>query len=407
MRHDLKIGYASLSHIGTFWIVFLFTTLYFGSHFVVNIGVKITPTDIAILVGFTFLLIINQFKFEIDKNVSLLFILFLVNFLVEMLSVTIIDLGDTENITLGVAIIRNAILVFLVSQIKYDYKMVCKWIVITGIVFSIIGIVGYIKSLLNYAEIVSNPDLWQPHLFYTLDMGILRLQGLREDPNFFFLVNLIPLFLSISMIREKKSLFSILMFAIILIASLLTFSRTGIILLGLLFLIIIFQKLNFKKMLLFLIVIILLMVVSIILNAYDIPNLYDIFIYRFEKGIETGGSYRMELWKTAWSGFQESIIFGKGGRYVLRKAGNYTHNDYLEMLSSHGIIGFGFMIILYVFILLLIKAKYKLFKKNDLFTSSSYLFIFMLVASIFFTIYYNPFIWFPVAFIFSEGTKHG
>ncbi len=138
-------------------------------------------------------------------------------------------------------------------------------------------------------------------------------------------------------------------------------------------------------------------------RVYELPTLYDIFSTRFVSGIETGGSDRLLLWKTAWEGFQSSVVWGKGGRYVFKEAGIYAHNDFLEMLSSHGIIGFIFMSIAYFYIVYFIKLKYKLCKENHLFISSSFLFALMLVASCFFTVYYNPFLWFPVALIFSVG----
>ncbi len=96
------------------------------------------------------------------------------------------------------------------------------------------------------------------------------------------------------------------------------------------------------------------------------PTLGGVLRYRFETGFETGGSGRLDLWKTAWEGFQKSIIWGNGGKYVLRKAGNYAHNDYLEILSSHGLIGFVAMAFLYLYILIFIKRNYKGISRNSL-----------------------------------------
>lgn len=390
--------------LGILLILLLFGSMYLGTNFVLDVGIKISPTDIAILILLFLSPRIKHFNFKINKYTVILLMLIFIGFLLEMLSVVVVDNGDPENITLGIALLRNAVLIFLISQINYDYKKLSRWIVILGVFSSIVAIAGYVKAVSNYAVILSNKLLWHPGIFYSLDnIGVLRLQGFRENPNFFFLINLIPLFLSISIMREKKNLFSVLMFAIILTASLLTFSLTGTILLGLLLLIIILHKFNLKKLLLIFVVSISIIIISnYIANVYEIPGHYKVIISRFAKAVETGGSSRIHLWKTAWDGFQESVIFGQGGRYVLRETGVYAHNDYLEMLSSHGLTGFTFMAMLYLYILFFIKTRYRSFKDNYLFTSSSLLFIFMLIASFSFTIYYSPLIWFPVALIFSK-----
>ena len=134
----------------------------------------------------------------------------------------------------------------------------------------------------------------------------------------------------------------------------------------------------------------------------DVPTVYEVLQGRYEKGIETGGSGRLKTWDVAEEGFTESFIIGQGGRYTLRKIGRYTHNDYLEMLANHGLIGFAGMIVLFLYILLFIAVRYRVLRPDLLITSCSCLFPTMLVASLFFTIYYNPYIWFVVAILFSR-----
>ncbi len=389
---------------GTLLILFLFSSLYLGTNFAFDLGIIITPSDLTILAFLIFLPVIKQFKFRLNKHVLILFALIFISFLLETISALLRDLP--QNLTLGIALLRNGALIFLILQVNYDYKKLSKWIVLSGVFFSIIAIAGFVNSLLNYRKIIFNQNLWDPGIFYTLDQGILRLQGLKEDPNFFFIINLIPLFFSISLIREKRNFFSISMFSIILTASFLTFSRTGMVLLGLLLIIIILKEFNLKKIFLTSVIILTIIFLStFISNIFSVPSITKVITFRFEKAVETGGSHRIYYWEVAWKGFENSIIFGNGGRYTLRKAGNYAHNDYLEMLSSHGLMGFGLMSILYLYVFLFIKTKYKLFRENYLFTSSSQLFVFMLIASFFFTIYYSPSIWFSVALIFSARDK--
>ncbi len=391
--------------IGNTSILFLFASMYLGSKFVLDLGVKISPTDLAILVCLLVMIFLTRFRLTLGKNTGVLILLILSNVIIEFVSVIVVDGGDPDNITLGIAIIRNCMMVFVISQLHFDQRATMKRIVLLGGFVSIISIFGYVKSLFSYKTIIANPDMWRPEIFYTLGMGgVMRLQGLREDPNFFFIVNLIPLVFSLYLMRQKKNYSSIIFFPVIFIASLLTFSRTGAILLVLVTLIIFFRWMSLRKIVISIILVGSVMAAShYFVRVYELPTLYDIFSTRFVSGIETGGSDRLLLWKTAWEGFQSSVVWGKGGRYVFKEAGIYAHNDFLEMLSSHGIIGFIFMSIAYFYIVYFIKLKYKLCKENHLFISSSFLFALMLVASCFFTVYYNPFLWFPVALIFSVG----
>ena len=79
------------------------------------------------------------------------------------------------------------------------------------------------------------------------------------------------------------------------------------------------------------------------------------------------------------------------------------------MLSSHGLVGFTLMIGTWLYVIAFLASRFIRGRAVPLFAYSSLIFLIMLGASLFFTIYYSPFIWFPVALIFTvkEGDWAG
>ena len=61
------------------------------------------------------------------------------------------------------------------------------------------------------------------------------------------------------------------------------------------------------------------------------------------RGLESGGSGRLETWKATWSLFLAQPIFGVGFRAheVVLKVASSAHNGYLALLAEIGIIGFA------------------------------------------------------------------
>ncbi len=423
---------------GTFLIFLLFSSLHLGKLFFIDIGVKITPTDIVILVSLFLLLRVNKFRLKPDKYIVILIALFSASSLLEITDALIRDMP--ENITLGIAMLRNCALIVLVSQLAYDYKKLSRWIVFSGVFFSIVALIGYLIAALHLTAIAIDYKLWAPDIFILYDR-LLRLTGLAGDPNIFFLVNLLPLILSTQIIREKKNALFILVFIVLLTASILTFSRTGIVILGLYFLLKVLWKGSVRKIISIIIIAIMLLAISdYILGYFHLSKPSAIFIPRFTSAIKNIRKDRAYIWRPAWEGFRESPVFGKGGRYTSKIVDTAigaheevryllgpqnkilkrtiivypegakviklsSHNDYLEILSTHGIAGFSLMIIMYLYIMIFIKIRYKLFKENYVFTTGCQIFFLMLAAAFFHLIYYVPYIWFYVALIFSVMDK--
>ena len=391
----------------TFLAFLLYASLYFGDNFNFNLGVKISFADLILLLFFGWIVLTSSLSIRFSPRLIPLFILMGLCASVEFLSLIVIDLGDTENITLGVAIIRNALLILLMYQLTLDHARLQKYLVYAAFLFSTIAIIFYARGLLNIELIVKNRHLWDPGLFYTLDSGYLRLQGFNEGPNMFFIVNYIPLFFSIMHLKQKRTFSAFLFSLVIMLASLLTFSRTGVIIILFTVLVSLLGRINFKKLILISAIISLFFAGSQLISHYfEVPSIYEVIKARYEMGKETGGSGRLKLWEIAWKGFEESPLFGQGGRYVLKTGGNYAHNDFLEILSSHGIIGFLFMFLTYGYVLFYIVHERRELFQNDFLKTNCYFFMIFLLASLFFTIYYNPYIWIVVGFIFSKKTRN-
>ncbi|MBI5563154.1 MAG: O-antigen ligase family protein [Deltaproteobacteria bacterium] len=418
MREGIMTGYSAYnkpegepsarnrpSRLHTLIAVLLLAVMNFGSHFGANLGVKIMPIDVVTAAFLGYVIFTRHFYFRLDGSGMVLFLLLFLSFFIEMFSVVVIDGGATENVTLGVAVLRNAALIFIIMQINYDQSRVRAWLMYVGVFFSLAAIAGYLYAQSIYSQILSTRSMWESDVFWTMEAGHLRLQGLQADPNFFFIVNLIPLFFGISLVRDEKSIRAFAGTGIILAASVLTFSRSGAVLLALLLLVFFagdIARVNVTKLFVtFAVLIALFIAAHFISAAYNLPYVEDIIVERFERGTETGGSGRLYLWSAAWDGFKDAMVFGKGGRYIFREYGQYVHNDFLEMLSSHGLAGFISMMSMWIYIAFHVMSNYFQRRGNVLFLYASLLFFFLFVVSFFFTMYYQPFIWFVVALIFT------
>lgn len=388
-----------LKYIIYIFFALMYQSMYMRSNiFLIEIGIKISFSDILALIGLNIIILlslIKQFSLKIIYHIQYIFLFLMILVLYEFISVIFIDKGNPDNITLGIAILRNlSILLIVMILMQYvNFRKIIKIFTVIGLLNSIIAIYYYIISLNDIAYILSTKHLWDPGIYYTLDSGVLRLQGLSDDPNFFFITNFIALLSSIALILSKnsgnklKNLFWIISFIIILCSSILTFSRTGFLMIGIFF---IAFLINYPKYVKYIFVFI----------AISLFPTYKIFESRFENALETGGSGRMDLWKVAIEGFSESPFFGEGGRYVLKHAGNYAHNDLLELLSSHGLIYVTIVLFLYIIIILKLHRHKgqlkKLSKHNDFlyFQLFKLGFITLLLSHLFFSIFYNIFIWF-------------
>ena len=399
------------SSLQTFLVVLIFSAMHFGSYFSMGFVLNLLPIDVVLGVVLVYAMFARRFSFRLGGKLFTLFVFMALSVAYEIFSVIAIDGGATENISLGVAVLRNAVLIFTIAQLDYDAERTRRWLMAAGAVFSLIALAGFLRAMQNSAVILASPALRDPGIMYTVEAGQIRLQGLREDPNFFFIVNLIPLVMGISLLRAKLAFWPLVATGVILTASVLTFSRSGALLLALL-LVFLFvgdlTRFNVRRLFVTVSAIVLIVLgARFVADTYDLPNVEEIMVARFTRVGETGGSGRARLWAAAWEGFKDAVVFGKGGRYIYRTYGHYTHNDYLEMLSSHGLVGFALMAGTLLYVVSVVASRYLAARLVPLFSYSALCFLIMLGASMFFTIYYNPYIWFLVALIFTVKESAG
>lgn len=100
---------------------------------------------------------------------------------------------------------------------------------------------------------------------------------------------------------------------------------------------------------------ILLTTTIILLVAYYIQHMLStsaLFVYRLSATLDGDSSGRDILQQIIWNSFLQDgglfeYIFGYGANATIRFAGNYAHNDWLEVLCNNGIIGVILMTIFY------------------------------------------------------------
>lgn len=96
-----------------------------------------------------------------------------------------------------------------------------------------------------------------------------------------------------------------------------------------------------KKYVIFFSIISLCGVIFLIMNMIETS---EYFVRRIEQTVEGDSSMRDVLYRTLWNHFMsernfKEVIFGHGANATILVAGNYAHNDWLEILINNGIFG--------------------------------------------------------------------
>lgn len=100
--------------------------------------------------------------------------------------------------------------------------------------------------------------------------------------------------------------------------------------------------------------VLLLVAITVFASIYMVDYMLttsDYFNARLEKTKEGDMSHRDEIYTTLWNHFWEEenvfrLIFGNGTMSTIHFTGLLAHNDWLELLTDHGLLG-GFIYILY------------------------------------------------------------
>ena len=387
----------------------IFLSLYFvNSKFMFDIGVKITITDIVILGTFIFFLF-RFFKKDSKIQIQIPLIL-LITFIVFLLIVGL-DIKRVKwplrNFTLFVMCLRNIFLMIVVSSFKLEENKILKTIANISIFISMISLILYFFYLFQYQQILSNQFLWKPGIWYDLGEGsILRLSGVGNDPNFFGIVNIIGLIFCLFLFNERKyKIGSIVIFLSIV----LTFSRTLFIILGILVLIFIVLSSILKKRDIlkevsvnYLKICLIFILFGILIGLFMTSiNIVGIMQEKMKSGIGKSIADRFHLWSLALSSFRTSPLIGQGGRYIQMTEGKYVHNDYLELLSSYGLIGF-FIVVFF----LLGNLKIGILNLTNNIKIGAY--ILLIVYMIFmmgFSIFFNPYVYFIIGLLWGNSNK--
>lgn len=134
-------------------------------------------------------------------------------------------------------------------------------------------------------------------------------------------------------------------------------------------------------------------ILIVIVGAYYLSDFYatsDYFQERIELTTEGDSSGRDTLYGPLWEHFINEtsipkILFGNGAMQTINIVGNYAHNDWLEILTCHGLLGV-FIYILYF--IALIKHWLSSNKKTILFSMLGMI-ILILFSSTLFSMSYN------------------
>jgi len=316
-------------------------------------------------------------------------------------------------LTLLIATIRNFvfswIIINLVLRTKINQEQIMSLVTCITTAVSFVSIIAYFIYSISLAKIQMMPSLWHLGIWYYLSEGkFLRLSGLASDPNFFIAVSIVGFIFSL-LLFNKNNLQKIMSF-IIFIALVLTISKIFLVLLvgsfmGLLAIYIIKkQKYILDILRNFLTIVIISSVVLLIIGImFPKVNVYKMYTSRISTEVAYTNNpeaidTRSSLWKVGYETYLEHPVTGSGGKAILFKRGMYVHNDYLEMMSSYGII--GLMILLF-------------FLFSNLFVSFKYLYSRLLLApflSIFcyvgfmmgFSVFFNPYFFFPLGIMWSQ-----
>ncbi len=396
----------------------LFLCMYFtGPLYQVNlIGIKILPFDFAI-VGITIFVILRMLKEKTLKyNIISFPKILLISFCLfaTMMSLDILRVpAHLSVLTLLIATIRNFvfswIIINLVLRTKINQEQIMSLVTCITTAVSFVSIIAYFIYSISLAKIQMMPSLWHLGIWYYLSEGkFLRLSGLASDPNFFIAVSIVGFIFSL-LLFNKNNLQKIMSF-IIFIALVLTISKIFLVLLvgsfmGLLAIYIIKkQKYILDILRNFLTIVIISSVVLLIIGImFPKVNVYKMYTSRISTEVAYTNNpeaidTRSSLWKVGYETYLEHPVTGSGGKAILFKRGMYVHNDYLEMMSSYGII--GLMILLF-------------FLFSNLFVSFKYLYSRLLLApflSIFcyvgfmmgFSVFFNPYFFFPLGIMWSQ-----
>lgn len=189
----------------------------------------------------------------------------------------------------------------------------------------------------------------------------------------------------ISRNSQKTKLFGWLALSAAVTASLWSLTRGGWISIPLVLLMAAYMKVINKKQ----VATIFLAVIAMFMSSESLKNrVLDTFINRFTKEVyvDTSTSARLEMWETSLISFSENPTFGSGLDAFSKKSSEtsiltnktfhyeHPHNEYLEILSSRGLVGIAiFLLLISGMVSIYYKNRHSIYAKAGLIALMQYL----------------------------------
>ncbi len=129
-------------------------------------------------------------------------------------------------------------------------------------------------------------------------------------------------------------------------------------------------------------------IILLAVGAYYVMDLYEAspyFQYRVKETLEGHSSGRDVIYSSLWQHYVDDMslqhfLLGNGVFYTVNIAGNFAHNDWLELLINQGLLG----VVIYVaYFITLLRSVYLSRKNNMTYGILSMIFVIMLASSIF------------------------
>ena len=122
----------------------------------------------------------------------------------------------------------------------------------------------------------------------------------------------------------------------------------------------------------------------------DFYNNSEYFQYRIEQTLEGNSSGRDSIYGSLWQYYinQDSllnILLGNGAMHTIKIAGNFAHNDWLELLICQGLLG----IVIYLAYFISLYKNFKNSHNNSILYNILGMCLFIMFASSIFSMSYN------------------
>jgi len=394
-------------------IIHFFSLLFHGQIFYTHNNIHVDFSK------FIFFIIFIFFLFLALKKKLLLYFSYVDLFFVTLLLISFSHFYIAKKNHFFIGLMINFYIFFIYffykNLILNNYKFyLIKLIKIITIIASSIGIVGWLISQFDLS------DYFVLNYEYPLTLfKSVRAKSLFNHPNYFFIFQVLGLFLFLKSFLKKKNKKNLFFFMIVLIAMLITFCKSIVLLVSVFLL---FLLLNFKmniitnnifKVFIFLSLIFYLLFSHLIIVNKNSKNYYyytsDKFMIEKKiifkvKDFEIYLNNYFTLKKISFEMFLNKPLIGNG-ELALREynklfdePSNNHHSQYMNILANKGIIGFIAYLIL---LLLTIKGSFRN-KKNII----EFYFIFYLIFESFFSDLNSlNFLWFAIASVEANRIK--